>query len=121
MTATSFGKVILSGEHSAFYGMPAVAASIELSLHAELVDMSSDKQPSKQSSPFIQHLLHLFQQKYQEDTTQLRIHCEGDLPVGSGLGSSAATAHAVLLALSQHFGVVFSDDEKIAFIQEAES
>lgn len=113
MQATSFGKVILSGEHAAVYGEPAVAASVNLEIAAQL-------QMGVEQSPFLQNLFVLFQKKYQKQTTQFSVDLTGDLPIGSGLGSSAAIAHAVFRALAAYFQINISDDDMIALIQESE-
>jgi mevalonate kinase len=119
MSATSFGKVILSGEHSAVYGEPAVAASVNLQIRAQLTENNSQSAQDP-FFPFIKNLLSLFQEKYNKDTSHLFVKFDGDLPIGSGLGSSAAAAHAILLELSNHFNIPLSDDELIALTQESE-
>jgi mevalonate kinase len=112
---SSFGKVILSGEHSAVYDQPAVAASLDLQIEAKL---NIGALPEK--NPFTQNLLSLFEKKFAQKIENFSIEFTGNLPMGSGLGSSAAAAHSALQALAQHFNLPISDDQKIEFIQESE-
>jgi len=96
------GKLILSGEHSAVYGHPAIVIAVDrtLSLSVECQDESNHS--------FFADLLDKFGQlgtdavieairKCPDELDNLKI--DSDIPIGSGMGSSAAIA-AVLSMLA---------------------
>jgi mevalonate kinase len=117
MTAFSFGKVIFSGEHSAVYDQPAVAATVDLRTEAVLETRTKSTQPN---SPFLRTLFAIFQEKYHRDAAGLTLRFTGNLPIGSGLGSSAAAAYAAFQALAEYFRMTLLADDYIALIQESE-
>ncbi len=61
-----------------------------------------------------------FLDKYGEPGTGLDIYVEKNLPLGSGLGSSASSSAASVLALNEIFGNPFPLDELILFAMEGE-
>jgi homoserine kinase len=50
----------------------------------------------------------------------LRLHLEKGLPVGSGLGSSAASSVAALVALERHLGLELEEEKRIALAARGE-
>ncbi len=111
VTAFSPGKVIVSGEHSAVYDQPAVAGAIDLRVHATI---------EKKESKSIDHCVQLFADHFHKNVHDVVPQIEATLPIGAGLGSSAAFAHAVFRGLAMYFGVEISNDEMISLIQESE-
>ncbi len=122
-TASACGKVILVGEHAVVYGQPAIAVPVAgLRARATVTaapagsgivlvarDLSTTWQvesegaiKSDEALPFVvaRTLRHLGV----SGTPDLRIELASDLPVASGLGSSAAVAVTLIRALAGHFG-----------------
>lgn len=116
-SAQSKGKVIISGEHSVVYGMPALVGSVKLFREVVLREPSKRKiaQPA-----FINNIFRIFEEKFAQPASNLEIVDLGKLPIGSGLGSSAAYAHAVFLSLLKHFGLRASKKELYEMVQESE-
>lgn len=115
-SAQSKGKVIISGEHSVVYGQPALVGSIHLFREAVL-------RPSKRQirqAKFIQNVFRIFEEHAGVEVGNLQVTDLGRLPVGSGLGSSAAFAHAIFLALLKHFDLRATREELYEMVQESE-
>jgi mevalonate kinase len=116
-SAQSKGKVIISGEHSVVYGEPALVGGIEL--FREVVLRSPHKR-AVTHSPFVENILQIFETKYGVKIENLEIVDLGKLPIGSGLGSSAAFAHAIFLSLIKHFNIQITKQELFELVQESE-
>ncbi|NCN87756.1 MAG: hypothetical protein GW941_02580 [Candidatus Pacebacteria bacterium] len=116
-SAQSKGKVIISGEHSVVYGQPALVGGLKL--FREVVIREPKKRQIAQSA-IIENILKIFEAKYGVNVANLEVLDLGKLPVGSGLGSSAAFAHAVFLSLLKHFDLHASKVELFELVQESE-
>lgn len=125
-------KVILIGEHAVVYGEPAIAVpfptltakTIIEPVHGQVIFDSKkysgplNQVPEKMRglAHCIEHTLHEFGQEMKN----LKIRLESDIPIGSGLGSSAATAIAVVRGLSNYFRIPLSRERLIALSNIAE-
>ena len=128
------GKVILFGEHSVVYGQPAIAAALGHGLGATVepcndgpwlriprwgadgleVRPSQDGRGDAMRQAFGLAL---------SDTdlglnAPIAVTIDGELPLGVGLGSSAAFAVALIRSLADHQGLRFSTER---LIEAAES
>lgn len=90
------GKIHLIGEHSAVYGKPAILAAINLRFHAKI-----SKSSKKEILGIVQYdnAILNFQKKLEKliskqfnikEIPNYKIEFNNELPLGSGLGSSAA-------------------------------
>jgi len=112
---TAPGKIILFGEHAVVYGKPAIAIPVSgmrasawsepnetgLTINALDLNQKFNLNSNNQFSILAQTILSQNKQK----EPNLTINLSSELPQGSGMGSSAATATAVCRALSNHLGV----------------
>jgi mevalonate kinase len=121
---TSHAKTILLGEHAVVYGEPAIAIPVPtIRLRAELTPRSDERQvvtsafyngrlEDASSTRFagvatlIRQLLVAFDAK----TTGFDLNIISDLPPERGMGSSAATAVAIVRAFYRAFGVDLPHD-----------
>ena len=87
------GKLILSGEHSVVYDQPAIAVPLSLGVHVTLETITGAL-----SVPDLDPRL---TQAWQSVLPPgLKVSMEASLPIGCGLGSSAAISIATLRALA---------------------
>ena len=115
MSSTGFapGKVILLGEHSVVFGAPALAGSLPFGLSARAVETRSGGiqliGPGVPGDPRIGEACALMGRRVGVDNAEVEI--TSDLPIGGGLGSSAAFAVAMVRALGGLSGRELSLDE----------
>ena len=126
------GKIYLFGEHAVVYGEPAVPCAIEkrvsvscsesddnsISIQAPQIDISNFSMDFSESSlksnlsnvePHLHYILTAIDLSlnFSETTLNgLELSVKSDLPLGAGLGSSAAVSVATVDAVSRTCGVV---------------
>jgi mevalonate kinase len=107
-TGAAPGKVILSGEHSVVYGHPCVAAALSRGTTVRLRERAGPTRAERVplSDPRLQDALTLVLPQ-----DGLAVEIESDLPVGRGLGSSAALAVALVRASAAWKGETLSFEE----------
>jgi len=91
-TGSAPGKIILLGEHSVVYGYPAVAAAVDLRTTVQLTRRAG---PTALDQPWVEdpRLLDALHAVLPTQGVGVTIHSE--LPIGRGMGSSAALAVAL--------------------------
>jgi mevalonate kinase len=110
MTASAFapGKLILMGEHAVVYGHPALAIAIDRGM---TVDLHHRAGPSGLDTPWVEdsRLHDALLEILPPNGVSVRI--ESTLPVGRGMGSSAALAVALVRAAARLDGREASMEE----------
>ncbi len=136
------GKIILTGEHFVVLGAPAVAMAINLYAHADVtrgragaIDVAADipmdlvgkngqGRVVKETGRLLEHLRLATRESLAyigRDHAGVHVEVECGIPVGAGLGSSAATTVAIIAATARAQGVKLSSHDivKIAFGPES--
>ncbi len=127
------GKVIISGEHSVVYGQPAIVGGVSLGIS---VEVEQERQESYDN--YLKHIFDIFidycirkgktahrtppvrRSSVMTDFPDLKLIVDSTLPQKSGLGSSAAFAHAVFLGLKDFFKIHISQREMFELVWLAE-
>jgi len=91
------GKVLLAGEHAVVYGHPALAVAVD---RATRVEVELHDGPTRVDSPFGDERVDVAIRRVLGADGQ-RVRISTDLPVGRGMGSSAALAVALAHAVSE--------------------
>ena len=93
------GKLILSGEHAVVYGYPGLYAATNSRMSIGLIKTSNSKIPSLYADYAFKKALRMFKVK---NFSNYSYEIKSKIPVGSGMGSSAALAVG-MSALAQKF------------------
>ncbi len=112
---TAPGKIYLFGEHAVVYGEPAIACAVELRTRVQVkrsdaISISSDIGTTGldfEMHPYVSSAI----QKM--GSPEISVEISSEIPVGSGLGSSAAVTVATLAAINIECGAGY-EKEKIA-------
>ncbi len=96
------GKVILSGEHAVVYGKPALVSAIDKKLTFRLFQ---DKKIKDESLDFIAQTVKKFLAKKQVKffDRPYSFEVQSEIPIGRGLGSSAALSVAAVAAFLEFY------------------
>lgn len=109
------GKIILSGEHSVTYGKPAFVTGIHLRLTIHLSEGTPAIKDQKLHKAFtyIEDIVIKYLQKKQEiKKKDIYYSYESEIPIGRGMGSSAAFCVATTAALL-HFYSGHEHDKQV--------
>jgi mevalonate kinase len=106
-SASAPGKVILLGEHSVVFGLPAIAAAIDRRLEVRVRFDGGISSPD----PKLLRAVEVAARDLELDPARLRVEVASDIPPACGLGSSAALSLALVRALASLGGRAASDEE----------
>ncbi|GKU23746.1 mevalonate kinase [Clostridium folliculivorans] len=128
----SHSKLILVGEHAVVYGKPAIAIPFPLKvkvmiqkvvglimIESPIYTGSIDGIPPKMEGikACIEEALRCINQPF----ANLRIKVDSSIPLGRGLGSSAAIAIAITRSIFSLFGQKLSEEHLFSLVQIAET
>ncbi len=106
----SAGKLILFGEHSVVYGGLALVASISRGVRARVV-----QEAGSEKTEVVRKAIEVA-----GGDSDIKVKIESELPVGSGLGSSAAVASSVIKTVREYLGKPIDQDELFQLTMECE-
>ncbi|MBN1406740.1 MAG: hydroxymethylglutaryl-CoA reductase, degradative [Calditrichaceae bacterium] len=132
--SSSFGKIILFGEHAVVYGSHAIAAPIPNAMQARISkpvhkglnlfipEWQIDEQIEMQgeSHPSIHNALVMILNELDLNKEDMKIEVYPHIPTAVGLGGSASMAVAIIRALDKFFNKNLSDEQvnELAFKSE---
>ena len=116
LTAFGPGKVIILGEHAAVYGQPVLAGAVSRGVTARALPGQTGIETAFPLSPVQNDALQraFAAAAKSVGAAGLRVSVSSDLPVGMGLGSSAALSVAVARVLLQAGGKPFGVKQVLA-------
>lgn len=114
------GKVLISGEHSVVYGERALVAGIDKGARVVLEEDLSLSKPEILAKHDGMGLVKKAVKVAGGGALPLRIRIESDLPVGSGLGSSAALGAATIKAVKTYLGETITQQAWFDLTMEVE-
>jgi mevalonate kinase len=107
-SASAPGKVILLGEHSVVFGVPAIASAIERRLE---VRVWIEEGAAASADQKLERAVAVAAQNLDLDPASLRVDVASEIPPACGLGSSAALSLALVRALASLSGRRMSAEE----------
>ncbi|WP_432362681.1 mevalonate kinase [Sporosarcina sp. UB5] len=130
-TGFSHSKLILTGEHAVVYGNPAIALPFPLKVEAIIeeipngivVESTVYSGPLEQIPPKLEGIkacIHQVLTYLKRPCGRLKITIHSEIPIGRGLGSSAAIAVAIVRGLFSYFETKLPDDTLSTFVHTAE-
>lgn len=132
------GKIILFGEHAVVYGQPAIAIPVSqlqatarvtplpdelpgrIRLEAADIHLDVDLSDLPADQPLAFAIRQVLGQFGAEPTPALHCKVTSTIPIGAGMGSSAAISVAIIRALSSFLGQSLSNDAVCALAFEVE-
>ncbi len=128
---SGYGKVILFGEHFVVHGVPGIVSATDAATDAEVkkiytgITIKDERKGSKgyaeeKKLQQIESIERMLKTMGMPQATAMSIWLGGDLPGFSGLGASAASSVAIARAITEEFGLKFSDQRINEIAYEAE-
>jgi len=113
ITCSAPGKIYLFGEHAVVYGEPAIACAVELRTCVTVTGSDRITISSDLGKTGLDHEIHPYVSSAIEKLGARKVSVEisSEIPVGSGLGSSAAVTIATLSAINLEFGLGHNNEE----------
>jgi mevalonate kinase len=116
------GKIYLFGEHAVVYGEPAIACAVELRTRVKVKSSSKISISSDIGTTGLDFEIHPYVSSaiQKMGTPEISVEISSEIPVGSGLGSSAAVTVATLAAINIECGQGYEKDEIAQMAHEIE-
>jgi len=139
ISSKSISKIILSGEHAVVYGTPAIALPV-FNINSEVSLYSYSESPVIEiNAKQIDKIFHLnlkeekeiyhpiettvlnFFKKYKINLSEkLILDINSNIPIASGMGSSASITSSIIKVLSKYYAINISKDELFELVFEIE-
>ncbi len=112
-TCSAPGKIYLFGEHAVVYGEPAIACAVKIRTRVTAKKSDTITICSDLGTTGLDFDIHPYVSLAIEKlgSVSVSVDISSELPVGSGLGSSAAVTIATLAAINIEFGLGYSNEE----------
>ncbi len=112
-TCSAPGKIYLFGEHAVVYGEPAIACAVELRTRVSAKKADAITISSGIGNTGLDFDVHPYVSSAikKMGSPNVSIEITSDIPVGSGLGSSAAVTIATLAAINIEFELGYENEE----------
>jgi mevalonate kinase len=132
------GKLILCGEHAVVYGQPAIALPVmqictktkifakplsapgAVRIVATQIGIDQDFASLAETSPIVRSLRLVLEYFHLDHMPACEIHISSNIPIGSGMGSSASSSVSMIRAVSEFLGHRLSDDDTNQLAYEME-
>lgn len=116
------GKIYLFGEHAVVYGEPAIACAVELRTNVRAERFNAISIRSDIGSTGLDFEVHPYVSSAIKrlGSPAVSIEIRSEIPVGSGLGSSAAVTVATLAAINTEFGLGYDNKDIAKMAHEIE-
>jgi len=105
------GKIILSGEHAVVYGKPAILAAVNKRLFISINKSTKNEIITSESPSLARYARNFVLEVLSKQKEKLKIEIFSEIPVGCGMGSSAALAVAMTAALFKLFNRPFNKEK----------
>ncbi|MEJ2054088.1 MAG: hydroxymethylglutaryl-CoA reductase, degradative, partial [Calditrichaceae bacterium] len=133
--STSYGKVILFGEHAVVYGSHAIAAPIPMAMqarvtstdqkgiHLSIPDWRIDQPVLKNdlNNTTVFNSLSMILEELKLQNEDMRIEVYPNIPKAMGLGGSASLAVALIRAFNKYFNINMNDEQVNALAYKSET
>lgn len=117
------GKIHLLGEHSVVYGRPALLSAVNRRLYVEVKSQNFDgiNIETSENNNLVKQIISLFKNAFKIDKLPpLQIKITSQIPIGSGMGSSAAISAALIGALMKFVKNIWNPNRINELAYEAE-
>jgi mevalonate kinase len=112
-TCSAPGKIYLFGEHAVVYGESALACAVDMRTHVTAKKSGSIKITSKIGTTGLDFRKHAYVSSAIKklDVKDVAVKITSDIPIGSGLGSSAAVTVATLSAINEEYSLGYVKED----------